>query len=82
MKLVVPSRGSIIQVNSLPILLDVFSSAIKPASGVMFNKYFGNPFPPFGGNIEEYKSLFNEKFEIKTLENCYNSIKPRKNNRN
>lgn len=47
--------------------------------GVMFNKDFGNPFPPFGGNIEEYKSLFSEKFEIKTLENCYNSIKPRQN---
>ena len=47
--------------------------------GVMFNKDFGNPFPPFGGNIEEYKSLFNEKFEIKKLENCYNSIKPRQN---
>ena len=45
--------------------------------GVMFNKDFGNPFPPFGGNIEEYKSLLSEKFEIKTLENCFNSIKPR-----
>ena len=45
----------------------------------MFNKDFGNPFPPFGGNIEEYKSLFSEKFEIKKLENCYNSIKPRQN---
>lgn len=47
--------------------------------GVLFNKNFGNPFPPFGGNEEEYRKLFEEKFEIKTLENCYNSIKPRAN---
>lgn len=47
--------------------------------GVLFNKDFGNPFPPFGGNEVEYRNLFEEKFEIKTLENCYNSIKPRAN---
>lgn len=46
--------------------------------GVMFNKDFGNPFPPFGGNVGEYKTLFEEKFEIKTLETCKNSIQPRK----
>lgn len=47
--------------------------------GVLFNKDFGDPFPPFGGNENEYRNLFEEKFEIKTLENCYNSIKPRAN---
>lgn len=47
--------------------------------GLLFNKDFGNPFPPFGGNEEEYRKLFDEKFEIKTLEKCYNSIKPRAN---
>ena len=47
--------------------------------GLLFNKDFGNPFPPFGGNEEEYRKLFEEKFEIKTLEKCYNSIKPRAN---
>ena len=47
--------------------------------GVLFNKDFGNPFPPFGGNEDEYRNLFQDKFEIKTLENCYNSIKPREN---
>lgn len=47
--------------------------------GVLFSKDFGNPFPPFGGNAEEYKKLFEEKFDIKTLENCENSIKPRQN---
>ena len=45
--------------------------------GVLFSKDFGNPFPPFGGNAEEYKKLFEEKFEIKTLASCENSIKPR-----
>ncbi len=48
-------------------------------TGVMFNKDFGNPFPPFGGNAEEYKLLFEDKFEIKTLEPCKNSIQPRQN---
>jgi SAM-dependent methyltransferase len=45
--------------------------------GVLFNKDFANPFPPFGGSKDEYRNLFKDKFEIKTLEDCYNSIKPR-----
>lgn len=48
--------------------------------GVLFNKNFGNPTPPFGGNIEEYKTIFKENFNINTMEICYNSIEPRKNN--
>lgn len=36
--------------------------------------------PPFGGNIIEYKELFNSKFEILKLEKCYNSIPPRLGN--
>jgi len=32
---------------------------------------------PFGGTIEEYRNLFESLFEIKVLERCYNSIKPR-----
>lgn len=47
--------------------------------GVLFNKDFERNTPPFGGNIDEYKNLFEKKFKIKTLENCYNSIKPRQN---
>lgn len=46
--------------------------------GVMFQIEFEKQGPPFGGNREEYKNLFQNKFEIKTLENCYNSIEPRK----
>lgn len=46
--------------------------------GVMFNFPLTKEGPPFGGCEEEYLSLFSSKFEIKTLENCYNSIKPRR----
>lgn len=46
-------------------------------AGVMFNKNFEGG-PPFGGTKEEYEKLFGEKFMIKTLEPCYNSIEPRK----
>ncbi|WP_375562233.1 SAM-dependent methyltransferase [Bernardetia sp. OM2101] len=33
--------------------------------------------PPFGGNINEYRDVFEPYFEIKNLKRCYNSIKPR-----
>ena len=45
-------------------------------AGVLFNRTFQDG-PPFGGSKEEYEKLFNEKFEIKKMEACYNSIKPR-----
>ena len=45
--------------------------------GVLFDKDFGNPTPPFGGDIEEYLGLFQRKFLIRSLEKCRNSIKPR-----
>ncbi len=48
--------------------------------GVLFASEFENDGPPFGGNATEYKALFQEKFHIKTMEICYNSIKPRQNN--
>ena len=38
--------------------------------GVLFNKDFGNPFPPFGGDTEEYRTLFQDKFEIKNVSNA------------
>lgn len=47
--------------------------------GLLFDRDFEGTTPPFGGTEEEYRSLFNEKFEIRTLERCYNSIKPREN---
>jgi SAM-dependent methyltransferase len=45
-------------------------------AGVLFNRSFAGG-PPFGGSMEEYKSLFEERFTLKTLAPCYNSIKPR-----
>ncbi len=48
--------------------------------GVLFDKQFNNPFPPFGGCPCEYKPIFEPYFEIKKMEKCYNSIEPRKGN--
>ena len=45
-------------------------------AGVLFNREFTGG-PPYGGNAEEYRDLFGTLFTIKTLEPCYNSIKPR-----
>lgn len=47
--------------------------------GLLFNFELTLEGPPFGGSKEEYINLFNDYFTIKTLENCYNSIKPRSN---
>lgn len=52
---------------------------IKPGGklvGVMFNKSFESG-PPFGGNEEEYRKLFEPHFAIEIMVPCYNSIKPR-----
>lgn len=46
--------------------------------GVLFNRNFEHQGPPFGGDKTEYTSLFSPYFEIKVMEICYNSIKPRK----
>ena len=32
--------------------------------------------PPFGGSSGEYKSVFEPCFDIKTMDECYNSIPP------
>lgn len=46
-------------------------------AGVLFNIEFNPPGPPFGGNIDEYKNLFQPHFDIRHFEQCYNSIPPR-----
>ena len=46
--------------------------------GLLFNHEFGNNHPPFGGTLEEYKTLFSPYFKFKTMDIAYNSIKPRK----
>ncbi len=58
------------------------SELLKPGGklvGVLFNRTFEGG-PPFGGNKNEYEKLFRNKFDIKTMEDCYNSIEPRKGN--
>ena len=53
---------------------------LKPGgklAGVLFNRSFEGG-PPFGGSKEEYEKLFAEKFVIKKMEDCYNSVAPRK----
>ncbi len=47
-------------------------------AGVLFDFPLTEVGPPFGGSKEEYINLFSKKFNLKTLESAYNSIKPRK----
>lgn len=56
------------------------SKIIKPAgnlAGLLFGKDFEREGPPFGGVIEDYKALFSEKFDIRVLAPCTNSIESR-----
>lgn len=53
---------------------------LKPGGklvGVLFNRLFEEPGPPFGGTVEEYRELFKERFLIETMGPCYNSIEKR-----
>ncbi len=45
--------------------------------GLLFDDRLNNDAPPFGGNRDEYISLFSPCFRIKTIERAYNSIQPR-----
>ena len=45
--------------------------------GVFFNREF-EAGPPFSGSLAEYQDLFKKKFHIKIMDDCYNSITPRK----
>lgn len=56
---------------------------LKPGGklvGLLFNIPFINDTPPFGGNKEEYISLFEEYFKIEKMETAYNSIPERAGN--
>ena len=46
-------------------------------AGVLFSEVFDEG-PPFGGTIDEYRNMFSNKFDIRTLEPCYNSIERRR----
>ncbi len=45
--------------------------------GLLFNREFQSG-PPFGGSKNEYLSYFNPYFKYVKMEDCYNSIEPRK----
>ncbi len=44
--------------------------------GILFDAEFDGG-PPFGGNRAEYRPLFEPFFDIKTMETCLSSIRPR-----
>ena len=46
-------------------------------AGVLFDFPLTEKGPPYGGNINNYRALFEPNFEIKTMETCRNSIPPR-----
>jgi SAM-dependent methyltransferase len=45
--------------------------------GLLFDFELTEEGPPFGGSLKEYQNIFSAYFNIKVLERCYNSIKPR-----
>ena len=45
--------------------------------GLLFDFPLEQTTPPFGGSAEEYRNTFSELFDIRVLQRCYNSIKPR-----
>jgi SAM-dependent methyltransferase len=63
--------------------VDKMYTLLKPEgtlAGILFGVEFPYKGPPFGGSISEYKSLFNAKLHIQTIEICYNSIPQRSGN--
>jgi SAM-dependent methyltransferase len=46
--------------------------------GLLFSKEFEKEGPPYGGIQSEYHALFESKFQILKMEDCRNSILPRK----
>lgn len=41
--------------------------------GLLFDKSFESPGPPFGGSRDEYLKLFDELFKVRHLDPCHNS---------
>lgn len=53
---------------------------LKPKAklaGLFFDFPLTDDGPPFGGNIEEYKTYFEDLFKFEILERCYNSYPKR-----
>jgi len=56
------------------------ANLLKPGGklvGVLFDKVFENPGPPFGGTLDEYEGYFKPYFKFNRFERCKNSIPPR-----
>lgn len=56
---------------------------LKPSGklvGLLFNIPLNDDRPPFGGTMEEYRTLFSKYFKIEKMEPAYNSIPPRAGN--
>jgi len=56
------------------------ANLLKPGGlfiGVLFDRIFPDPGPPFGGSIEEYRALFEPYFDIDLLTPWTDSIPPR-----
>jgi hypothetical protein len=49
-------------------------------AGLLFASEFAFEGPPFGGTIEEYKTLFGKNLYILSIDMCYNSVVPRQGN--
>lgn len=45
--------------------------------GLLFDAKLNEDHPPFGGDKKEYIALFKNQFDIKILEDCFNSIQNR-----
>ncbi|MEO5584343.1 MAG: SAM-dependent methyltransferase [Flavobacteriales bacterium] len=46
-------------------------------TGVLFDDPLNTDHPPYGGNAEEYRRHFGQRFQELSLASCYNSIAPR-----
>ena len=66
-----------------PQYVDKMATLLKPKgilAGLLFSIEFDRKGPPFGGNVAEYQELFDEKFDLITLEPALLSIQPRLGN--
>lgn len=66
--------------NLRPLYAQKMHTLLRPRgilAGLLFNFPLTADGPPFGGDAQEYKTLFEPYFVLKTLEPSYNSIKPR-----
>lgn len=45
--------------------------------GLLFDRTFEHDGPPFGGNRQDYRRIFEPHFRLKVFESCYNSLEQR-----